>query len=126
MNPQDIEAFLQYGAENEDLEAEIALQKAQAERLRGMGKMPGMRDTGRGFMVAAHPLEALGALANQGLGMHAESQALAGQKKIGANRLGQNKIAARSLMNAPQPTDPAGPGLMPPRPQSPFSFGGDY
>ena len=83
-NQMMLEYLMEMGAMQPEQEA-IARKQAMVNQLRQAGQMPGMRAHGR-INTAAHPLEMLGAMANQGVGEYQNRQANQMQDQYGARR----------------------------------------
>ena len=124
MNYEEMMAMIGQGQETGNLEDQIKMQMAQAEQLRGAGA-PQMRDAGA-VKVAPHPLELLGALAQQYAGKQLQNQAQGGQKDIRALKQQQFAALLRQMAGGGQSAPPAGNGFQLPKPPTGMQMPQEY
>ena len=105
LTPEDYELLLSLGGQNAQDADAIKLILSQAEALRAAGQTPQMRSAGRAQM-AAHPLEFLGALANQNVARQRENKAGSMQKAMGERTNRQNQMVLASLLRQRQQPQP--------------------
>lgn len=124
LTPEDYQLLLELGGQNAQDEEAIKMALAQAEQLRAAGQTPQMRGNGR-MQFAPHPLEYLGAMANQNVARQKEAKATDMRKQGQLRQQQQNAMILRALTQQQQPQQPvAGQGLQLPQQRSPYSLGG--
>jgi hypothetical protein len=111
LSDTELAQLLELGSQNSQDEQALKMMLAQAERLRQAGRLPGMRDAGR-TTHAAHPLEFLASIANQGVAARKDKSAQDLQGEVGARTQRQNAMILRGLTQKPpaNPWTPAGMG----------------
>ena len=114
MTPEDYQMLLSLGGQNAQDEQVIQQMLAQAEQLRAQGATPGMRDAGR-VRMAAHPLEFLSSMANQGLARQKDKDIMAQRKTMGGRTDTQNQMVLSALLRGRQGMAPQQPPQMPPQ-----------
>ena len=124
MTYEEMMAMIGQGEQTGNLEDQIKMQLAQAEQLRGAGS-PQMRQAGR-VNVAPHPLELLGALAQQYAGKGLQDQAMQGQKDSRALKQQQFAAILRQMAGPQQSAPPAGNGFQLPKPPSGMQMPQEY
>jgi hypothetical protein len=117
--------MLALGAQNAQIDPQIAQQQAMADRLR-VGA-PEMRHAGR-LVKAPHWLELLGNMAQNGVAMSKDKKVMGLQREKGANTDLQNQMFMAHLLRQQQaarqqPQEIAGPGMQLPQPKAPGQFG---
>lgn len=125
ISQEDWARLIALGGDNSNLEAAIKQQLAQAEAL--APTPPQMKNAGR-VVIAPNVLELLGGLAQRKAQQNLLDQAQAGRTKQTANTNLQNQMIMQAILSG-QPTAPSsspvgGNGFLPPKPQGPFSLGG--
>lgn len=120
LTEEEYQQLLQLGAANQEMDPQISQQMAIAEMMRN-APAPQMRNP-RGIPVAPGWGEALGNIAQQGVGHYAAGQAKTKQEAQAKNQAAQNQMILKALMQQNQPMQqPAGPGFMPPQdPRNPY------
>lgn len=124
LTPEDYQLLLELGGQNAQDEDQIKMILAQAEQLRAAGRAPEMRGNSR-MQFAPHPLEYLGAMANQNVARQKETKATDMKKQGTLRQQQQNAMILRALTQQQQPQAPiAGQGMQLPQQPSPYSLGG--
>lgn len=128
LTPEEYQKLLELAGQNDELAQQLAVQMQQAKNMREGVQSPQLRQAGR-VVVAPHWMEALGGIAQQGAIARKDRSMEENRRKQANNRSLQNQMIMQSILKSTQPPPTvAGPGLMPPKQPSPYSFGGgeDY
>ena len=118
LSPEDYALLLQLGSENSDIDAQIALQQAQAQRMREMGQAPQGGMAGRTY-VNPHWTQYAAGLANQ-YGAGKKEQVVTDQQaQRNKNQDMQNQMIMRGILAGARKQSPTSADL--PYPYDPES-----
>ncbi len=125
MSPEEYELLVSLGGANQDLSDQVAMQREQAQMLRG-GPRAGAGGMAGNVYVASNPLQHVGDVLRDKLSMDKMGEARAGMGQMNSNQQQQNQMVLKQLLGRPAGAAPNGSltGGTAPDPYAQFRQGG--